>query len=148
MLAYSFAYDRGKLARTAGVPLSEAVSDEEVRPDQTAVFLEGTVSKQEESRGGEARLPEHKIAPLESAADRHPILLPSPAPDAPAAMAGLGSSHARIHPDFPTAQRQFVDRELYHDADPNPVKQVSDEPVSTVSIDADTAAYALSLIHI
>jgi len=35
-----------------------------------------------------------------------------------------------------------VDTERYPDATPNPVKRVTDEPVSTFSIDVDTAAYA------
>lgn len=33
-------------------------------------------------------------------------------------------------------------RDQYEDVDPNPVKRVSEEPVSTFSIDVDTAAYA------
>jgi Ca-activated chloride channel family protein len=35
-----------------------------------------------------------------------------------------------------------VDRERYPDADPNPVRQAATEPVSTFSIDVDTAAYS------
>ena len=35
-----------------------------------------------------------------------------------------------------------VNTEKYPDATPNPVKQVADEPVSTFSIDVDTASYA------
>ncbi|WP_292174722.1 von Willebrand factor type A domain-containing protein, partial [Brevundimonas sp.] len=35
-----------------------------------------------------------------------------------------------------------ADTERYPDATPNPVKRVADEPVSTFSIDVDTAAYA------
>ncbi|WP_395651436.1 von Willebrand factor type A domain-containing protein [Brevundimonas sp.] len=35
-----------------------------------------------------------------------------------------------------------ADTERYPDATPNPVKRVTDEPVSTFSIDVDTAAYA------
>lgn len=35
-----------------------------------------------------------------------------------------------------------MDTERYPDADPNPVKRVADDPVSTFSIDVDTAAYA------
>ncbi len=37
---------------------------------------------------------------------------------------------------------QAEDRERYDDVDPNPVKLVSAEPVSTFSIDVDTASYA------
>ena len=40
------------------------------------------------------------------------------------------------------APDQVVDTERYPDATPNPVKQVADDPVSTFSIDVDTASYA------
>jgi Ca-activated chloride channel family protein len=35
-----------------------------------------------------------------------------------------------------------VNRDRYPDAKPNPVVQVADQPVSTFSIDVDTASYA------
>ncbi len=35
-----------------------------------------------------------------------------------------------------------VDRERYDDSDPNPIHMVADEPVSTFSIDVDTASYS------
>ena len=38
---------------------------------------------------------------------------------------------------------QPVDRERYEDVDPNPVVSTADEPVSTFSIDVDTASYSL-----
>ncbi len=39
-------------------------------------------------------------------------------------------------------EADFVDRERYPDSAPNPVNLVSENPVSTFSIDVDTAAYA------
>lgn len=39
--------------------------------------------------------------------------------------------------------RQPEDRERYEDVDPNPVVSTADEPVSTFSIDVDTASYSL-----
>ncbi|MGI9416992.1 MAG: vWA domain-containing protein [Geminicoccaceae bacterium] len=42
----------------------------------------------------------------------------------------------------PIVQPFPEDRERYQDTDPNPVKLVSAEPVSTFSIDVDTASYA------
>lgn len=42
----------------------------------------------------------------------------------------------------PQSPPRPADTERYPDATPNPVKRVSDEPVSTFSIDVDTAAYA------
>jgi Ca-activated chloride channel family protein len=46
-------------------------------------------------------------------------------------------------PDFPVPPRpEYVGRDLFEKLTPNPVKLVSEEPVSTFSIDVDTAAYA------
>jgi Ca-activated chloride channel family protein len=42
----------------------------------------------------------------------------------------------------PPGSPRPADTERYPDATPNPVKRVADEPVSTFSIDVDTAAYA------
>ncbi|MDH3662975.1 MAG: VWA domain-containing protein [Alphaproteobacteria bacterium] len=50
-----------------------------------------------------------------------------------------GWPHAPVLP-HPPHHRE--DRERYDDVDPNPVKLVSAEPVSTFSIDVDTASYA------
>ncbi|MAT33710.1 MAG: hypothetical protein CMK06_00970 [Ponticaulis sp.] len=36
-----------------------------------------------------------------------------------------------------------LDRERYEDVDSNPIKRVSDEPVSTFSVDVDTASYSV-----
>lgn len=58
------------------------------------------------------------------------VALP-PAPPPPPPMAGLPSP-------FPTP----ADTERYPDAAPNPVRRVAEEPVSTFSIDVDTASYA------
>ena len=41
-----------------------------------------------------------------------------------------------------------IDRERFEDVEPNPVKLVSEEPVSTFSIDVDTAAYAVARRYI
>ena len=68
---------------------------------------------------------------------------PPPAPPAPprAAMAGnvvvTGSRVSAITPAPAPA-----DTERYPDATPNPVKRTSDQPVSTFSIDVDTASYS------
>jgi Ca-activated chloride channel family protein len=65
---------------------------------------------------------------------------PPPPPPAPMAMAEAYAGNARVMP------RPFLppvrDTEKYPGAVANPVKRVADEPVSTFSIDVDTAAYA------
>ncbi|MEM7221080.1 MAG: VWA domain-containing protein [Pseudomonadota bacterium] len=57
---------------------------------------------------------------------------------APALSAPLGHWHPAPSPAYPRTEQ----RERYPDADPNPVKLVRDDPVSTFSIDVDSAAYA------
>ena len=37
-----------------------------------------------------------------------------------------------------------VDRERYPDEDPNPVRLVSEAPISTFSVDVDTVSYAVA----
>jgi Ca-activated chloride channel family protein len=59
------------------------------------------------------------------------------APMEPSTLARAREAH--IVPPFP---QPLTERERYADADPNPVKLVSREPVSTFSIDVDTASYA------
>ena len=49
----------------------------------------------------------------------------------------VADSQVPYHSSYP-----ILDRERYQDADPNSLKLVSDEPVSTFSIDVDTASYA------
>ena len=45
-------------------------------------------------------------------------------------------------PPVPQRFDSTVDRDQYQDTDPNPVRSVAEKPVSTFSIDVDTAAYA------
>ncbi|HWQ87451.1 vWA domain-containing protein, partial [Brevundimonas sp.] len=49
---------------------------------------------------------------------------------------------SRIHPGAHQIAPRQPDTERYPDATPNPVKRVADEPVSTFSIDVDTASYS------
>ena len=62
-----------------------------------------------------------------------------PALPMPAPMAG---SVANAAPPGAMLEMPFVDTEKYPNATSNPVKRVGEEPVSTFSIDVDTAAYA------
>ena len=68
---------------------------------------------------------------------------PPPPPPPPASSAGalhdVVVSASRIAPPGPN---RIPDTERYPDARPNPIRRVSDEPVSTFSIDVDTASYA------
>ena len=84
-----------------------------------------------------------------------PSAPPAPPPPPPLSMAEMvavtGSRTGQR--DFASSPRppgymvdslgQPVDRERYEDVDPNPVVSTADEPVSTFSIDVDTASYSL-----
>lgn len=82
---------------------------------------------------------------------------PGPPPPPPPPMAGMTNvvvTGSRIPSDAaaasatglvsrsPSLPAQAADTERYPDATPNPVHRVADDPVSTFSIDVDTAAYA------
>ncbi|MBI2261236.1 MAG: VWA domain-containing protein [Caulobacterales bacterium] len=54
----------------------------------------------------------------------------------------LGAAPARSHSVIPGQPRVPADTERYPDATPNPVKRVAEAPVSTFSIDVDTASYS------
>ncbi|KQY92726.1 hypothetical protein ASD21_15250 [Caulobacter sp. Root1455] len=69
---------------------------------------------------------------------------PPPLPPPPAPMAYSGATadigaFPSVRPNFPSPAR---DTEKYPGAAANPIKRVAEEPVSTFSIDVDTAAYA------
>lgn len=72
---------------------------------------------------------------------------PSPPPPPPmvgaAPMAKMAASRDSFAPYVPPGRMAGdIDTEKYPDAKPNPVKAVAAEPVSTFSIDVDTASYA------
>ncbi|MEM7662060.1 MAG: VWA domain-containing protein [Pseudomonadota bacterium] len=60
------------------------------------------------------------------------------------ALADAAGVPAPPPPPSPLIQGEPADRERYEDVDINPVKLVSEEPVSTFSIDVDTASYAVA----
>lgn len=73
----------------------------------------------------------------------HPHAPPPPPPpvmESRAAIGGLiGQPYAQTAPQ---PMPGTVDRDNYEDVDPNPIQQVAEAPVSTFSIDVDTASYA------
>ncbi len=62
--------------------------------------------------------------------------------EASAAVVVTGSRIAHSRAYMVPGMPRVVDTERYPDATPNPVKRVADEPVSTFSIDVDTASYS------
>ena len=74
---------------------------------------------------------------------------PSPPPPSPSmAVTGIQRAAGALASPAPYAQTApqpmpgDVDRENYEDVDPNPIRVVAEEPVSTFSIDVDTASYS------
>ncbi|KPF77836.1 hypothetical protein IP78_11855 [Brevundimonas sp. AAP58] len=66
----------------------------------------------------------------------------APPPPPPPVGAYLATAPALSNSTVPGQPSVATDTERYPDATPNPVRRVADEPVSTFSIDVDTAAYA------
>jgi Ca-activated chloride channel family protein len=68
----------------------------------------------------------------------------STTPDGRTTVEGVVVSGSRIGPQTPggMAQPSSANTERYPDATPNPIKRTAEQPVSTFSIDVDTAAYA------
>jgi Ca-activated chloride channel family protein len=77
-----------------------------------------------------------------------PPPMPPPPPPPPVAMTAAdqiavsGSRMAAPSPAFAPEAGVPADTERYPDATPNPVRRVAEEPVSTFSIDVDTASYS------
>ncbi|CAN5339590.1 hypothetical protein BH11PSE2_BH11PSE2_06540 [soil metagenome] len=80
-------------------------------------------------------------------APRPPVVMPSPStapaqPSPPPAKVFMGSSGAGAPAITAYSDRRLPDTETYPDAVTNPIRLAEAEPVSTFSIDVDTAAYA------
>jgi len=71
-----------------------------------------------------------------------PMAPPPPSPQAAIRAAPMPTGGMAPPQQVPQPMPGDVDREKYEDVEQNPVKLVSEEPVSTFSIDVDTAAYA------
>jgi len=110
-------------ASSSGVPGEVSASSK----DEDSIVVTG--SRQETSR-------EQRVSP------------PSPPPPPPPPMInGLMAAPVQraagiFAQTAPQPMPGTVDRDTYEDVDPNPVRQVAEDPVSTFSIDVDTASYS------
>ena len=102
----------------------------------TAVFLGSCASSETDESGVAAS--EDQIVVTGSRMQR--MHMDSPAPSALAYAVAPAPEPEAIAP--PPPQPGDIDRERFPDEAPNPVKLVADEPVSTFSVDVDTASYA------
>lgn len=74
-----------------------------------------------------------------------PVIAPPPAPPPPPMMAAEMGAMQRVAPYAQTAPQPMpgtVDTERYEDVEVNPIHVVAEDPVSTFSIDVDTASYS------
>ena len=77
---------------------------------------------------------------VENLTNQLPQVFAAPAPPADGrAVAGMVAPYAQTAPQ---PMPGTVDRDRYEDVEVNPIRIAADEPVSTFSIDVDTAAYA------
>ncbi|MBB5744592.1 vWA domain-containing protein [Brevundimonas variabilis] len=124
-----------------------------VSPPPTARPIEPTRKEDRvEYRGPPAAVPGPPPPPAPPAPPRPPVIggdvtgsrIPNgrvpPPPPAPRPGPSAQAEMAVASPAYVVPGR--TDTERYPDATPNPVKRVADEPVSTFSIDVDTASYA------
>ncbi len=94
--------------------------------------------------------PEQRVPPPDLSAPPTPTEIPvaiDPAPhpfvSTPAARMAAGAvMGVPVAQSYPQPAPGSVDRDQYHEVEANPVRQVSEQPVSTFSIDVDTASYA------
>ncbi|WP_426013542.1 vWA domain-containing protein [Caulobacter sp. DWR2-3-1b2] len=87
--------------------------------------------------GAETAAPLRPISPARRAESKFPPPPPPPPPQASYSVAAPS-----VTPPSPGYMAQYRDTEKYPGAVANPVKRTAEEPVSTFSIDVDTAAYA------
>src|SRR5690606_17012559 len=123
------------LASTWLSPVAFAASDTAVidgEPTIAACAELGFNTNYDSDEGGgrSRKLSLAKPAPLPNVAPTQEMAVAAPAPTG--VLGGAVSA----------ADDVVVDTEKYPDATPNPVKQVAEAPVSTFSIDVDTASYA------
>ena len=127
-----------------GKPPGEAGS-----ADKTAAESSAVVSRREEAAKPEPR-PQSSVAPVAAAAAPPASVPPARSRAQPVAEAKLATGagapaslagHSR-ELDALRAPSQPTDRESYAQIEENPVKRAAEQPVSTFSIDVDTASYA------
>ena len=84
---------------------------------------------------------EARVAPSRPSFAAPPPPPPPPPPSSAQVYAPPGS-YARILPPLPVPPVQRMETERYPNAAANPIRQVVEAPVSTFSVDVDTASYA------
>ena len=118
-------------------------SPEEQRSGTETSLAERAQSLLDRMAGGPARV-EHEERDATPANEVRPVQpIPAPAATTTELRMPAGQTYVRAEvADGMPAPRRVVDTETYRDVDANPVHLTAETPVSTFSIDVDTAAYA------
>ncbi len=108
--------------------------------DEEAIVVTGERSQDQSTTTTDALLSE---LPQIQAEQRAPLGVAPPAPVADGrARAAIGGVVGNYAQTTPQPMPGDIDRENYEDVETNPVRMVSTDPVSTFSIDVDTASYS------
>lgn len=99
------------------------------------------------SRGGAGfqgapQIPPLPVPPVQRRIERPEPPAPPPPPPSPAPVQEMVVTGKSVAPLPPGYVRPPIDTERYPTAVANPIKRVAEEPVSTFSVDVDTASYA------
>ncbi|MEY8118582.1 von Willebrand factor type A domain-containing protein [Falsihalocynthiibacter sp. BN13B15] len=105
-----------------------------------ATTSEGAKSLLEESMLAQDEVVDMMVAPADELAGRSIVQMTSPAPAT--SLSRLSKEAVSIEPQFYFPD-DMSESETFSNAAPNPLKTTKEDPVSTFSIDVDTASYAI-----
>ncbi|MEY8096632.1 von Willebrand factor type A domain-containing protein [Falsihalocynthiibacter sp. S25ZX9] len=105
-----------------------------------ATTSEGAKSSPEESMLAQDEVDDMMVAPADELAGRSIVQMTSPAPAT--SLSRLSKEAVSIEPQFYFSD-DMSESETFSNAAPNPLKTAKEDPVSTFSIDVDTASYAI-----
>ncbi|WP_417935188.1 vWA domain-containing protein [Falsihalocynthiibacter arcticus] len=105
-----------------------------------ATTPEGAKSLPEESMLAQDEVDDMMVAPADELAGRSIVQMTSPAPAT--SLSRLSKEAVSIEPQFYFPD-DMSESETFSNAAPNPLKTTNEDPVSTFSIDVDTASYAI-----
>lgn len=131
-------FDTSEPAVIDAVELDDELSEERLRSDAR----DQAVTPQREETGGSRKAKATlEVAEGEMAAKPAPAASAKSSADADGYVIGTLSRSTDPAEDMPLMQEQNT--EAYPDSTPNPLKITAEEPVSTFSVDVDTASYAV-----
>lgn len=126
-------------AYRGGAPTPEACAalGYDISDPREARYAPRNYSRAGPSFQGMPQAPPLPVPPVQNRIER-----PEPPPPSPAPAQEMVVTGKSVLPRPPGYVRPPVDTERYPNAVANPIKRVAEEPVSTFSVDVDTASYA------